>query len=522
MDVTRPAPADLRDHIAILRRNWWLVLALTALGLAAAAAATTQLPRTYESVTSVLVLPAGDQDANAEGGRTKATINLDTEAQLVRSTAVAARAGAQLHTRTAPSQLSDRVTVSVPPNSTVLDITFAAGDAHAAQAGSHAFATAYLANRVDAAQLSADADARALHAQVDKITGQLQDISTQLAGTANPSDQVVLQTKKRNLSQQLDALTSRLSETSATPVNGGRIISAASLPGSPASPVPQVNLAAGGVVGLILGFLVALLRARLDRRIRCADDVRRHVGIPVLAALTGPPDRLLPPTTHDGRIFSRLRNELTSPRDTRRPMVVVIGTSSGPAATAVAANLAAAFGRTGHDTVLVAAATDAALHGTASALVDVPATPGWSDVLTGGTRLDDALRAAPREPSLRVLPTGGSASASGLCQSEAARSTLTRLRELADHVVVAAPDARSGADAQTLASLADAAILAVEMRVTRREDVLDAVEQLHRVGTPLLGAVLVPAMAPITVEETADDPMADFTDGPEQADAARA
>lgn len=525
MDVThQPTPPDLHDHLAVLRRNWWLVVVCTALGLTAAAAITTQLPRSYESVTSVLVLPAGDQDANAEGGRTKNTINLDTEAQLVRSTAVAARARALLHTGTPPSRLSEAVSVSVPPNSTVLNITFTAPTPRAARNGSHAFATAYLANRVDGARAAAETATKALHEQVDKVTGQLEELSAKLAGTTDASTKIVLQTKRRNLSQQLDDLTTRLGEATAEPVDGGRIISAASLPTAPTSPVLVVDLAAGAMLGLLLGILAALLRARVDRRIRCADDVRRRTGTPVLAELTRTPDQLLAPTTEDGRVFSRLRNELTA-RDTRRPLVAVVGTRTSPVTTAVAANLAAAFSRAGNDTILVTADMAARSSHTAVALLGVSASPGWSDVLSGGTPLDEALQAAAREPCLRVLPVGAAASAAGLCQSESARNTLTSLRARADHVIIAAPDTRSGADAQTLASLADAAILAVERRSTRTDDILDAVDQLRRVGTPLLGAVLVPAMTASPEEavnpQADEDPLADFPADGTEADTRR-
>ena len=58
---------------------------------AGAAGYTSAQPKVYESHTSVLVQPAGS-DTNVVGGRTRGDINLDTEAQLVRSTAVAAGA----------------------------------------------------------------------------------------------------------------------------------------------------------------------------------------------------------------------------------------------------------------------------------------------------------------------------------------------------------------------------------------------------------------------------------------------
>jgi hypothetical protein len=79
-------------------------------------------------------------------------------------------------------------------------------------------------------------------------------------------------------------------------------------------------------------------------------------------------------------------------------------------------------------------------------------------------------------------------------QSQGIRDALDLLSARPGYVVIEAPATSSSADAQSLASLADAAIIAVELRRTWRPDVSDAAEQLRRVGTPLLGTVVVPRM----------------------------
>src|SRR2546423_8596734 len=93
MDMTRPVQSDISDFLRRLVRHWWVVLLLGAAGLGDGVAFTDHQPKVYESSTSVLVQPVGaGQDTNVVGGRTKGDLNLDTEAQLVRSTAVAAEA----------------------------------------------------------------------------------------------------------------------------------------------------------------------------------------------------------------------------------------------------------------------------------------------------------------------------------------------------------------------------------------------------------------------------------------------
>jgi Mrp family chromosome partitioning ATPase len=207
-------------------------------------------------------------------------------------------------------------------------------------------------------------------------------------------------------------------------------------------------------------------------------------------------DDVFPPFGAAGRMFNRLRNEALASLRTDDQVIVVTGASRGAASTLVAANLAAALGRSGSEVVLVCAHLPESLLDTAPAtrLLGVRATPGLSDVLAGKVALDEAVQQAPRNPWLRVLTTGGTASAGGLLQSPALRDTLDALRGEAEYVVIEAPSTAASADAQSLASLADAAILAVELKRSTHAEVVDAAEQLRRVGTPLLGAVVMPRL----------------------------
>src|SRR5918992_543127 len=106
---------DVSDYLGMLRRHWWVVLLLVLTGVGGAVLVTHVQPKVYESATSVLVQPAG-QDTNVVGGRTKGDINLDTEAQLVRSTAVAVGAAEWLRDSTPPDLLARDVRAEVPPN----------------------------------------------------------------------------------------------------------------------------------------------------------------------------------------------------------------------------------------------------------------------------------------------------------------------------------------------------------------------------------------------------------------------
>jgi Mrp family chromosome partitioning ATPase/capsular polysaccharide biosynthesis protein len=500
MEPSRPS-SDLSHYLGAFRRHWWIALVATGAGLGGGAVLTQAMPKVYESSASVLV-ESVSQDTNAEGGRTKGTVNLDTEAQLVGSGAVAVKAATLLRSDMSPIELAKSVSVQVPANTTVLVITFKADDPRAAQAGSHAFAEAYLRNREETARAQLDKRIRSLNLKVRQLTTVLTGINAKLAVAAKGSStESNLQSLRNNSQNQLNSLTGRLNELTTTMVGGGSIISDSRLPEEPTSPNAWLNIGTGGMLGLLLGLGLAYLRERFDRRLVTPNDVRDRGRVAVLAALdersTPHFDDVLQPYGPGGRVFNRLRNEVLAALREDDRIIVVTGTSRGSASTLVAANLAAALARTGSDVVLIGAhLPDSVIDAAPLArMFGVSAMPGLSDLLAGRVSLSRALQRTPRIPSLRVITTGGAATAAGLMQSQRLKDTLQTLRGQGGYVVIEAPSTSSSADAQSLASLADAAILAVELRRSKRPALVDATEQLQRVGTRLLGAVVMPRLA---------------------------
>ncbi len=494
------ASYELSDYLTMARRHWWIVLLALTAGLAAGYAYNDQLPREYVSAAQVLVRPAG-QDANVAGGRTRDEINLDTEAQLVRSTAVVSQAASRLG-RDDIEALTARVTVEVPPNTSVLQIKFNATTAAEAQAGARAFAESYLHNREENAKATLTGQIESLKGKLAELTSELTKINAQLATARSGSSAYATLDSQRDMTVgQINQLTGKINGLTTETVSGGVIIRDARLPGKPVKPNTPVNVAAGAVLGLLVGFATAGLRERFDRRVRGRTDVANRCGIPVLGQITDkavPQDDVFAPFSGGGRAFNRLRNEVVAAMQPGEQVVVVTGASRGAAAPSVAANLAAAQARPGPNVVLIGAHAPDSLMDPAplARLMGVSPAPGLSDVLAGRANLSEVTQRAARNPTLRVITAGATGSAAGLLQSQALREMVDTLRGNAEYLVIEAPSTSTGADAQSLASLADAAILAVEVRRTRRPEVSDAAEQLRRVGTPLLGAVIMPRIAP--------------------------
>ena len=132
---------------ARLRSRWVIAGALTCAVAIGALGYTLIAPQGYAATAAVLAAPTATsrtQQTPAGAVVQMATVNLDTEAQLVTSATVTMLAAHLMHSSLPPTQLSSGVTVAVPPNSAVLNITCHAPTATAAATCANAFAKAYV------------------------------------------------------------------------------------------------------------------------------------------------------------------------------------------------------------------------------------------------------------------------------------------------------------------------------------------------------------------------------------------
>ena len=502
----------LGDYVGLLRRQWLPVLLCLILGVGAALAYVQWAPKEYRSQTSVLVTPTSPDAATDRSG----AINLDTEAQLVTSTPTVAAAGELLaEDGVTITDLGDRVNVSVPPNTEILDITFLGGTAEQAQLGARAFAQAYLDQRRATAQELLEAENEALQTRYDSVLASRDEAIR--AGRSLPADSADAARNERlvqTLNDQLANIQSAQNRIAAENPTPGRVVTDAPLPNSPSSPDLFIALGAGILLGLVAGIGLAALRHRADDVVRSPEDLYRRTGVPVTSVLS---TRLhdgevtvLQPLSADGRGYARLRNLVTTSLDeSNRRVVLVAGVRRGGGQ--VAANLAASLARAGEDVVLVCADV---FGDTAAALLPTASTAGLAEVLAGEQPVESVVRRLPGIPGLRILGPGLDVDrADALLQTRSPRKLVDRLLESASYVVIEAPPTTDSPDAQTLANVAELAVLVVESGPTRAREVVDACAQLESMGTPVLGAVIARFgrdsdvdLRPLPVEEDdADD-----------------
>jgi Mrp family chromosome partitioning ATPase/capsular polysaccharide biosynthesis protein len=507
----------LGDYVRMLRRHWLVVLLCLVLGVGGALAYLHWAPKKYQATTAVLVAPTPDGSNNAPRA---SDINLDTEAQLVTSTETVSAAADALHlSGPATARLVNSVAVSVPPNTQILDITFTGSTPDAARTGSLAFANSYLAERTKSATTLLAAADKALQARINAVTTQLQAVLKASASLpANSPERFRDDAQASALNNQLAALGSQQTGVRSTDVSPGRIVSQPGFPGSPSSPKSMVTLLAGLVLGLLAGAGLAMLRHRADDVIRTADDLFRRTRVPVATVLSARLHAgqvsLLPPLSSDGRGYARLRNLVTTGlMQASRPVVVVAGVRHGGGP--VAANLAVSLARAGEAVFLVCADV---FGGTTAALLGSQPRDGLGEVLAGEMDATTASSTVAGIPNLRVLGAGRDPDrADALLQTRSPRKLIEELLSTASYVVIEAPATADSPDAQTLANVAELAVIVVELGQTGAGEVLDACAQFESMGTPVLGAVVArygkDAKPDELLDEDADEVSDDATAG---------
>ncbi|HEX6447016.1 MAG TPA: Wzz/FepE/Etk N-terminal domain-containing protein [Streptosporangiales bacterium] len=491
------ASLHLADYSSLIRRRWWIVLAGLLAGALVGLVVMFVVPPNYSASANVLVSPVDvpGQGTNVVGGRTDGAINLDTEAQLVTSATVADGAKQLMKSDESATTLAGRVSVSVPPNSSVLTIEYTARTPDDAARGAHFFALAYLANRKAAAEQRAATQAKALTSQLADLRKQLKKTTSRIAALpSNSTDRQYAQAEQNVLTSQISDLQKQLTPLEDPQIDPGHIITDASPPSSPSQPVPVLFLVSGAMLGLLAGLGIAVLRDRGDHTVRRARDVQKLLDLPVLADVAMPPrpaswTTLLPSQSGAAQEIRQLQHAVTANRERHPKVLLVSSASPGPAAQVVAANLTTSLARAGNRVAHVCAD----FHTVTPGMLGVATGPGLAEILLGERTVDFALQRASVNDLVRVIGPGQRLSeVKDTLRTDDLRAIVSVLSRDFDQVVLETPPTTVNADAQAWAQFGDVAVVVVEQLYSRREDVLDSVEQLERVGCETLGVVVLP------------------------------
>lgn len=273
-------------------------------------------------------------------------------------------------------------------------------------------------------------------------------------------------------------------------------IEKASPPDTPIYPVPLMFTAVGAVIGLALSIAGLMFMEYMDTALKTPAEVELVLNVPVLGSIAtvrrsaqNPrPDVLIAKQRHSATAEAYLclcTNLESAARKSPFRTLLVTSVSSGEGKTSVAVNLAAFFTQRGKHVTLV----DANLHRSrVHVVLGVENAGGVSEALKGLLDPQAALCYPDSVPGLAVL-TAGSPEMAGLFDAEHMIALLEPLKTGSDLVIIDSPPLFM-ADSRVLAASVDAILMVLRPGVTHIDAANAAMEQIRRIGTRVVGAVL--------------------------------
>jgi receptor protein-tyrosine kinase len=306
--------------------------------------------------------------------------------------------------------------------------------------------------------------------------------------------------RAREIAEAIGAEFPELVQELEAPAVGGEplvrvaVTDAPEVPTEPTSPDITRNVALGVAVGALVGFAVALLRARMDRTVKDADDAVALGGGPVIGTVLR--DRALERghtidragTSRTVEDYRQLRTNLQFLNVDDPPKVIMVS-SAVPAEgkTTVVVNLALALADAGRKVTIIEA--DLRRPKVISYLGMV-AGAGLTNVLAGAAGLDDVLQPYGNG-AVSVVASGPTPPNPGeLLSSSHMQALIDKLRGQNDYVLVDVPPLLPVADASGLAVMMDGVLLSIRYGTTTKEQLRQAGIKLERVGAKTLGVIL--------------------------------
>lgn len=180
-------------------------------------------------------------------------------------------------------------------------------------------------------------------------------------------------------------------------------------------------------------------------------------------------------------------NILFTSADVQIKKMLVTSSEQGEGKSTISANLAASFAQAGYRTLLV----DADLRKpTQHKIFEQINVKGLSNLIAGQVSLEETVRQNVL-PGLDLLTSGPvPPNPAELLGSLAMENLLIKLSEMYDLVLLDTPPVLAVADSQILGNLVDGSLLVVNSKLTHRDKVVDAKNQLDKSSSKTLGIVL--------------------------------
>ncbi len=429
---------DLQDLLSVIRRRWRNVLFVTLVGLATATAATLLMTPQYTASARLFFgVPGGDTVTDLAQGSTFTAKQMSSYAEVATSPLVLDRVIEDVGLATTAADLGERVTAVAPPDTVILEISVTDLDAATAAAIGNAIAS-----------------------RVASVTADL------TPARADGSDAV-----------------------------RATVLAPAMVPDGPSSPSLVRNLALGLLGGLVLGVGLALLRQKLDTKIRGEQDVKTVTERAILGVVPFDSEAPSHPVVlHDDPLGARseavrrLRTNLQFVDvATERGGLLVTSSVPGEGKSTTAMNLAVSMADAGKRVLLV----DADLRRPSVAeYLGLEGSVGLTTVLIGRAEVADVVQSW-QSTTLDILPSGQiPPNPSELLGSPAMESLLAQLTSTYDAVVVDSPPLLPVTDAAVLSKLVGSVLIVVGADRIHKPQLRESLQTLETVDANVLGLVL--------------------------------
>lgn len=274
--------------------------------------------------------------------------------------------------------------------------------------------------------------------------------------------------------------------------NNVSLVDHAMRPVSAVSPNLLRSLALALAVGLIVGLAFAILREVIDDTLWSPEDAENKLGRPLLG--TTPVAKGF--TTHEvisgqgdvSEAYFAVRTAVDyATQGNVRKVLQVTSCQPGEGKSTTSVALAADFARVGRRVLLI----DVDLRRPSiHRQLDLPNKVGLMDVLTGDTRLADAVQNFG-SGNMDVLPLGQKpGNPVQILSGEIFQRLIDSARKAYDVVIVDSPPVMGMADAQLIARTVDATILIIEAGRSHFGQAKLAVRRVEEAGTKVVGVVM--------------------------------
>jgi capsular exopolysaccharide synthesis family protein len=475
----------LSDVAAVVRRRWALIALCFIVVVGASIAFSLVREKEYSASTSLLFRDP-EFDTTLFGSTFAPALDpareSATNVELVSLDIVAARTASELGDLT-PAEVEDKIEIEEQGQSDVVEITATDPDPDRAAEIANTLAREYIDFR-QAADREKVEQAREL------VEDELAEVEASGGSERELSE----------LQRQIDSLTVLAS----LQTGNAELVQPAQPPRSPSSPKPVRNGLLGAFVGLLLGFGLAFIVDRFDRRLRDPDEVGETLDRPVLG--------LIPESDWIGAGRSKQTEmpvlEIESFRSVRANLryfnidrevksVLITSALPGDGKTTIAWNVAAAGAGVGVRTLLIEADLRRPML---AQRLGVDPTRGLSRVLAGRASLHDEVTQAPvvdstngaGEPRyLDVLLAGAlPPNPADMIESEHMRALISEAERSYDAVFIDTPPTSLVSDAIPLMGEVDGVIVVVRLGNSTRAALERLRDQLTNLGAPTLGVVI--------------------------------